>query len=61
MAFDYSDAPEQRGDGPIPDGTIATVQLTARPGGAGEGGLLKRSGERRLSLTQRGGLRCCSG
>ena len=43
MAFDYSDAPEQRGDGPIPDGTIATVQLTARPGGAGEGGLLKRS------------------
>jgi hypothetical protein len=43
MAYDYTDAPEQRGDGPIPDGTIATVQLTIRPGGAGEGGLLKRS------------------
>ena len=43
MAYDYTDAPEQRGDGPIPDGTVATVQLTIRPGGAGEGGLLKRS------------------
>ena len=43
MAFDYTEAPEQRGDGPIPDGTVATVQLTIRPGGAGEGGLLKRS------------------
>ena len=43
MAFDYTDAPEQRGDEPIPDGTITTVQLIIRPGGAGEGGLLKRS------------------
>ena len=43
MAFDYTEAPEQRGDGPIPDGTVATVQLTIRPGGAGENGLLKRS------------------
>ena len=43
MAFDYNDAPEQRGFELIPDGTIATVQLTIRPGGAGEGGLLKRS------------------
>jgi hypothetical protein len=43
MVFDYTDAPEQRGDGPIPDGTVATVQLTIRPGGAGENGLLKRS------------------
>src|SRR2546430_1202481 len=43
MAYDYTDAPEQRGDGPIPADTIATVQLTIRPGGAGEGGLLKRS------------------
>jgi hypothetical protein len=43
MEFDFNDAPEQRGDGPIPADTIATVQLTIRPGGAGEGGLLKRS------------------
>ena len=43
MAFDYTDAPEQRGDEPIPADTVATVQLTIRPGGAGEGGLLKRS------------------
>ena len=42
-AIDYTDAPEQRSDGPIPDGTTATVQLTIRPGGAGDGGLLKRS------------------
>jgi hypothetical protein len=42
-AYDYTDAPVQRTDGPIPDGTVATVQLTIRPGGAGEGGLLKRS------------------
>ena len=27
----------------IPDDTVATVQVTIRPGGAGEGGLLKRS------------------
>jgi hypothetical protein len=43
MAYDYTDAPEQWSDGPIPDGTIATLQLTIRPGGAGEDGLLKRS------------------
>jgi hypothetical protein len=43
MAFDYSDAAEQRGDTPIPADTVATVQLTIRPGGAGDGGLLKRS------------------
>jgi hypothetical protein len=42
MAYDYTEAQEQRGD-VIPDGTIATVQMTVRPGGAGEGGLLKRS------------------
>ena len=38
-----SEAPPQRDFDLIPDGTIATVQLTIRPGGAGEGGLLKRS------------------
>jgi hypothetical protein len=27
----------------IPDGTIATVRMTVRPGSAGEGGLLRRS------------------
>src|SRR5262249_35480207 len=43
MAFDYTDAPEQRGTELIPADTVATVQLTIRPGGAGEGGLLKRS------------------
>jgi hypothetical protein len=43
MPYDYSTAPEQRGIELIPDGTVATLQLTIRPGGAGEGGLLKRS------------------
>ena len=43
MAYDYTEAPEQRGIELIPAGTIATVQLTIRPGGAGEDGLLKRS------------------
>jgi hypothetical protein len=43
MTFDYSDAPPQRDFDLIPHGTIATVQLTIRPGGAGEGGVLKRS------------------
>ena len=43
MAYDYSAAPEQRGLDLIPDGTVATLQLTILPGGAGENGLLKRS------------------
>jgi hypothetical protein len=43
MAFDYSDAPEQRSDELVPAGTVATVQLHIRPGNAGEGGLLTRS------------------
>jgi hypothetical protein len=43
MTYDYTDAPEQRGNELIPADTVATVQLTIRPGGAGEGGLLKRS------------------
>jgi hypothetical protein len=41
--FDYSDAPPQREIELIPDGTIATLQLGIRPGGAGEDGLLQRS------------------
>jgi hypothetical protein len=40
MAYDYSAAPEQRSLDLIPDGTVATLQLAIRPGGAG---LLKRS------------------
>jgi hypothetical protein len=43
MAYDYSDAPEQRGDELIPAGTVATLQMKIRPGGAGEGGMLTRS------------------
>ena len=43
MTYDYTDAPEQRGNELIPADTVATVQLTIRLGGAGEGGLLKRS------------------
>jgi hypothetical protein len=40
--FDYSHAPEQRGE-LIPAGTVATLQMTIRPGNAGESGLLTRS------------------
>ena len=36
MAFDYSIAPEQRGTELIPDGTVATLQMSIRPGGAGD-------------------------
>jgi hypothetical protein len=43
MPFDYTDAPEQRGDELIPANTVATVQMKIRPGNAGEGGLLTRS------------------
>jgi hypothetical protein len=43
MPFDYSDAPEQRGNELIPANTIATLQMKIRPGNAGEGGLLTRS------------------
>jgi hypothetical protein len=43
MAFDYSDAPEQRENSPIPAGTVVTVQMTIRSGGAGDGGWLTRS------------------
>jgi hypothetical protein len=43
MAYDFNAAGEQRTNELIPDGTIATVHLTVRPGNAGEGGWLKRS------------------
>ena len=38
---DFNEAGEQRDV--IPAGTVATVQLTVRPGGVGEGGWLKRA------------------
>jgi hypothetical protein len=41
--FDFNDADEQKSFDLIPDNTIATVQLTIRPGGAGKDGWLKRS------------------
>ena len=41
--FDFNNAGEQKSFDVIPDNTIATVQLTIRPGGAGEGGWLKHS------------------
>jgi hypothetical protein len=41
--MDYNDAGEQKNFDVIPAGTIATVQMKLRRGGAGEGGWLKRS------------------
>ena len=41
--FDYSEAQQQRKIDLIPHNTIATLQMTVRPGGAGEDGMLKRS------------------
>jgi hypothetical protein len=35
--FDFNNAPTQRSFEVIPDGTIATLHVTVRPGGAGEG------------------------
>lgn len=43
MAYDFNTAGEQRSNDLIPDGTIAPVHLTIRPGNSGEGGWLKRS------------------
>jgi hypothetical protein len=43
MAYDYTEAPPQRETELIPHGTVATVSFKIRAGGAGEGGLLKRS------------------
>jgi hypothetical protein len=41
--FDFNDAGEQRSLDVIPAGTIVTVQINVRPGGAGDGGWLKAS------------------
>lgn len=41
--IDFNDAPEQRGFELIPTGTIVPVQMTIRPGNAGDAGWLKRS------------------
>jgi len=42
-AHDFNDAEPQRSFDVIPDGTVATVRMTVRPGSAGEGGWLRRS------------------
>jgi hypothetical protein len=41
--FDFNDAPEQREFDLVPKGTVASIRITVRPGGAGDGGWLKRS------------------
>jgi hypothetical protein len=43
MPYDYTDAPPSRDIELIPHGTVATVVMHIRAGGAGEDGLLKRS------------------
>jgi hypothetical protein len=43
MPYDYSTVPPPRDLEVIPAGTIASVQMRIRPGGAGEDSLLKRS------------------
>ena len=42
-SYDFNDAETQRNFDVIPNGTIATVRMTVRPGSAGEGGWLRRS------------------
>ena len=44
-SYDFNDADTQRNFDLIPDGTIATVRMTVRPGSAGEGGWLRRSND----------------
>jgi hypothetical protein len=43
MTYDFNTAGPQQSMDVIPDKTIAVVQLTIRPGNAGEGGILARS------------------
>jgi hypothetical protein len=43
MTIDFNNAEPQREGGLIPENTIAVCHMTIRPGGAGEGGWLKRS------------------
>lgn len=45
-SFDFNTAGEQRSFDVIPANTICTLQLTIRPGGAGDDGWLKRSADR---------------
>jgi hypothetical protein len=42
-SLDFNDAGEQRSFDLIPAGTVCTLQLTIRPGGAGDGGWLRRA------------------
>src|SRR5262249_24552224 len=44
--LDFNTAGEQRSFEVIPANTVVTLQLTIRPGGAGDGGWLKLSGEK---------------
>src|SRR5262245_11481552 len=41
--MDFNDSGPQKNFDVIPDGTVATVRITIRPGNAGEGGWLRRS------------------
>ena len=43
--FDFNTAGEQRSFDVIPDGTIVTLQMKIRPGGAGDGGWLKTASD----------------
>jgi hypothetical protein len=43
MPIDFNSAPEQRSGELIPEGTVAPVHLTLRPGNSGDGGWLRRS------------------
>jgi hypothetical protein len=43
--FNFNDAGEQRSFDVIPANTIVTLQLTIRPGGAGDDGWLKKAGD----------------
>jgi hypothetical protein len=43
MPYDYSTAPPPRDFELVPAGTLASVLMRIRPGGAGEDGMLKRS------------------
>jgi hypothetical protein len=43
--LDLNEAKEQRDFDVIPENTVCTLQMTIRPGGAGDGGWLKRSAD----------------
>ena len=48
MPFDYSQTADPKDfSQPVPDGTLATVQMRIRPGGVGEDNLLKRTASAR--------------